>query len=62
MDWQPISSAPLDRDIELAVIEGDGQHAIVFACRRSANGWINAKTKERLGVHPTHWRAWKETP
>jgi len=24
MDWQPIATAPFDRDLELAVIENDG--------------------------------------
>ncbi len=61
MDWQLISGAPFDCDLELAVIDGDGPHAIVFACRRILDGWINAKTRERIGVHPTHWREWKET-
>jgi hypothetical protein len=57
--WQPISSAPFDRDIELAVIDRQGAHPLVFPCRRVANGWINAKTKERVDVNPTHWRDWK---
>jgi hypothetical protein len=58
MDWQPIASAPFDRDLELAVIEGDGQHALVFPCRRIFGGWINAQTKKRIDVRPTHWREW----
>jgi len=56
--WQTISSAPFDRDLELAVIDEDGPHALVFPCRRILNGWMNAETKERLDVHPTHWRQW----
>ena len=60
MDWQPIASAPFDCDLELAVIEQDGPHAVVFACRRTDDGWINAKSKERVGVHPTHWREWRQ--
>jgi hypothetical protein len=56
--WQIISTAPFDRDLELAVIDGDGAHALVFPCRRILNGWMNAETKERLDVHPTHWRQW----
>ena len=57
--WQLISSAPFDRDIELAVIDRHGEHPLVFPCRRIASGWINAKTKERIDVSPTHWREWK---
>ena len=60
MDWQPIVSAPFDRDLELAVIDKDGPHAVVFPCRRTDDGWINAKSKERVGVHPTHWREWRQ--
>jgi len=57
--WQTVVSAPFDRDLELAVIDTDGPHALVFACRRVFNGWVNAETKERLDVRPTHWREWK---
>jgi hypothetical protein len=56
--WQPISSAPFDHDLELAVIDQDGPHALVFACRRILAGWISAETKQRIDVRPTHWREW----
>ena len=58
--WQLISTAPFDRDLELAVIDQDGPHALVFACRRILDGWMNAETRERLDVHPSHWREWKD--
>jgi hypothetical protein len=57
--WQPISTAPFDRDLELAVLDRDGPHALVFACRRILSGWINAETKQRIDVRPTHWREWE---
>jgi len=56
--WQLISLAPFDREIELAVIDAEGVHALVFPCRRAPGGWRNARTDERLDVRPTHWRAW----
>jgi hypothetical protein len=56
--WRPITLAPFDRDIELAVIDGAGTHALVFPCRRVSGGWRNARTDERLDVRPTHWRDW----
>jgi hypothetical protein len=59
--WQPIASAPFDCDLELAVIDAGGPHALVFACRRILGGWMNAETKERLDVQPTHWRRWSAT-
>jgi hypothetical protein len=58
--WQPISTAPYNRDIELAVIEGLDTHALVARCRRTTGGWINAGTGKRIDVHPTHWREWPE--
>jgi hypothetical protein len=56
--WNDISSAPFDSDVELAVIDDDGPHALVFPCRRIRRGWIDAETLKRVEVHPTHWRAW----
>ena len=56
--WQPIASAPFDRELELAVIDHDGPHALVFPCRRIEGGWMNALTKHRVEVYPTHWRRW----
>ena len=47
MEWQPITIAPYDRDLELAVIDYDGTHALVFPCRRLLHGWIDSKTVVR---------------
>jgi len=55
--WLPISVAPFDCELELAVIE-DEVHALVFPCLRLMGGWVKAATKERVEVHPTHWRRW----
>ncbi len=59
MEWQPITTAPFDRDLKLAVINYDGPHALVFPCRRILGGWLNAATKKPLIVYPTHWREWQ---
>jgi hypothetical protein len=56
--WQAISTAPFGSDLELAVVNEDGTHALVFPCRRIVGGWMNSATKERLDVRPTHWREW----
>jgi len=56
--WETIATAPYDRDLEVAVIEGDYVHPLVFACRRTPGGWIKVTTRERVIVSPTHWRPW----
>lgn len=56
--WETISTAPFGQDLELAVIEGNHVHALVFACRRSPAGWVKVPTHERIVVNPTHWRLW----
>jgi hypothetical protein len=58
MVWQPISIAPFDRDLELAVRDCGELHALVFPCRRVLGGWVKAATRERICVNPTHWRNW----
>jgi hypothetical protein len=59
MEWQSIATALFDRDLELAVINYDGIHALVFPCRRILGGWTKTETKQRLDVAPTHWGQWQ---
>jgi len=60
-EWQPISTAPLDCDLELAIFNYDGIHALMFPCRRIHDGWLKAETKERMDhLQPTHWRGWAQ--
>ena len=56
--WEPISTAPFDRDLELAVADKGDFHTLIFRCRQVHQGWINSTTGKRLDVYPTHWRAW----
>jgi hypothetical protein len=60
--WHPISTAPFDRDLELAIIDANGVHTIVFPCRRVLGGWIKAEIKTPTDVRPTHWRNWAKKP
>jgi hypothetical protein len=61
-DWQPIATAPFDRDLRLAVIDQQGiAHALVFPCRRVLGGWLKAETKARIDLDPTHWQEWIES-
>lgn len=57
--WEKIANVPADRDVELAVIDADGTHALVFPCRKTPDGWVNAETGKHIEVHPTHWRPWR---
>ena len=57
-DWNDIDTAPFGRDLSLAVIEEGIVHALSFACKRTASGWVNAATEARVEIHPTHWREW----
>jgi hypothetical protein len=56
--WHTISTAPFDRDLELAVLDMEGPHALVFPCRRILHGWVKAETRKTIEVRPTHWREW----
>lgn len=56
--WEGVTTAPFGRDLELAVIEGNAIHKLVFPCRRIPGSWVKAETAERILVQPTHWRAW----
>ncbi len=60
--WQSVSIAPFNCDLQLAVIDEDGTHELIFPCRRVAGGWVkvNAKSEERLDLLPTHWRLWQQ--
>lgn len=58
--WNPILNAPFGRDLELAVFDEEGTHALVFPCVRSREGWKHATTGARLDIRPTHWREWEE--
>ena len=56
--WEPISRAPSDFELELAILNGDGPRSLPFPCRRVLDGWINARTERRIDIAPTHWRRW----
>lgn len=57
--WKPILSAPFGPDLELAVLDEDGEHALVFPCIKGRQGWTNAATGVRVDIRPTHWRYWE---
>ncbi len=54
--WKPIDSAPADREVEVQVADQFGSYALMFPCRLTESGWVNANSQGRLEVEPTHWR------
>lgn len=60
MMWQPVTTAPFGSELELAVLDHEGPHALAFACQRILGGWMKSETRERIDVRPTHWRLWVE--
>lgn len=58
--WQDISIAPDDRDLQLAVIDGNEQHVLVFPCRRRESNWYCSTSGQSVDVDPTHWREWED--
>jgi hypothetical protein len=58
MNWKQIDTAPFGPDVELAIIDGDGEHVLAFPCQRVVGGWMNATTQKELSLLPTHWRIW----
>jgi hypothetical protein len=59
--WEPIATAPYDCNLELAVIDRGGEHVLIFPCRRTdTDTWIDALTRRRIEVNPTHWREWSD--
>ncbi|PBB65224.1 hypothetical protein CK228_28540 [Mesorhizobium sp. WSM4312] len=58
--WQPIVTAPFSRILELAVLDEEGAHSLVFPCERTEMGWRNAIIGVPVDIHPTHWRDWIE--
>jgi hypothetical protein len=59
-DWQPVSIAPLDRNVQVGITFKNGILAIFFPCRRTEAGWINAIVKAPLLHDPACWREWRE--
>ena len=68
--WQPASNAPFDCDLELAVIDRDGQHALVFPCRRipaagltlpPGTGWTCDRPLAPLGGQALTLLLWMST-
>jgi hypothetical protein len=54
-EWRDIATAPSDRAIELAVIDGD-IGVLSYPCLRHGDAWFDAETLRPVSVTATHWR------
>jgi hypothetical protein len=50
LDWQPIATAPFDRDLQVSVIERGEIHTLIFPCRRTQAGRIKIAADCGIGV------------
>jgi hypothetical protein len=55
--WLPVSIAPPDTDLEVGVMDKSIVHALIFPVRKGEgrNDWVDAVTKRRIEIEPTHW-------
>ena len=54
-EWREIATAPFDRELELAVIDG-GVGVLDFSCIRHGEVWLDAQTLKPVDIAATHWR------
>jgi hypothetical protein len=54
-EWRDIATAPFDRAVELAVIDGDIS-VLGYPCLRHCDAWLEAETLRPVSVTATHWR------
>jgi hypothetical protein len=58
--WLPVAIAPSDADLEVCVLDERGLHSLVFPVHKRGTDWVDAVTKKRIDIVPTHWRKWSE--
>jgi hypothetical protein len=57
--WNPIETAPLDKDVTLEVTDGRGApYGLPNPCRRTASGWVSSSKGTPLAVTPVRWKAY----
>ena len=54
--WREIETAPFDRELELAVIDGEVRPVGGF-CLRHGDDWFDAETLRPIQITATHWRS-----
>ena len=41
-------------------MDRNGIHALIFPVRKGKTDWVDAQTKKRIDIAPTHWRKWND--
>ena len=60
-EWQPILTAPINRDLEVRVADPVGHYALMCPCKLiPEQGWINSWLQTPLSHDPVEWREWTE--
>jgi hypothetical protein len=59
--WNPISTAPMEENLEVRVEDSFGRYVLLFPCRLlRGEGWINGWLETPLTAVPVDWRKWDE--
>jgi hypothetical protein len=54
--WLSVSITPADGELEVCVMDKRGLHVLAFPVRKSGTDWVDAVSKRRINLVPTHWR------
>ena len=55
--WNPVQTAPFDKDVTLEVTDGRGApYRLPNPCRRTASGWVSSGKGTPLAVTPLQWK------
>jgi hypothetical protein len=60
--WHPVSTAPVEQDLEVRLEDPFGRYVLMFPCRLvPSQGWINSRLETPLPADPVDWRNWDES-
>jgi hypothetical protein len=60
-EWQPISIAPLNREVEVRLEDSLGRYPLFFPCKLVPDrGWMNSLLEVPLPFDPVDWRNWEQ--
>ena len=60
-EWQSISTAPVEEELEVRLEDPFGRYVLLFPCKLvPGRGWINSRLETPLRAEPVDWRYWDE--